>query len=48
MLLNFCKLTDIWVFFQLALEFDSPHVFLSCGEDALVYGIDLRQDKPNK
>lgn len=33
---------------KLALELDSPHVFLSCGEDALVYGIDLRQDKPNK
>lgn len=33
---------------KLALEFDSPHVFLSCGEDALVYGIDLRVEKPNK
>ncbi|KAJ8316054.1 hypothetical protein KUTeg_006068 [Tegillarca granosa] len=33
---------------KLALEFDSPHVFLSCGEDALVYEIDLRQEKPNK
>ncbi|XP_056011006.1 DDB1- and CUL4-associated factor 8-like isoform X2 [Ostrea edulis] len=33
---------------KLALELDSPHVFLSCGEDAVVYSIDLREDKPNK
>lgn len=33
---------------KLALEHDSPHVFLSCGEDALVYGVDLREEKPNK
>ncbi|KAL5019635.1 hypothetical protein ScPMuIL_002527 [Solemya velum] len=33
---------------KLALEYDSPHVFLSCGEDALTYEIDLRQEKPNK
>ncbi|CAI9723048.1 DDB1CUL4-associated and CUL4-associated factor 8-like isoform X1 [Octopus vulgaris] len=33
---------------KLALELDSPHVFLSCGEDALTYEIDLRQEKPNK
>ncbi|XP_076438642.1 DDB1- and CUL4-associated factor 8-like isoform X2 [Babylonia areolata] len=33
---------------KLALEYDSPHVFLSCGEDALTYEIDLREDKPHK
>ena len=33
---------------QLALEYDSPHVFLSCGEDAMTYQIDLREDKPQK
>ncbi|RUS86044.1 hypothetical protein EGW08_006198 [Elysia chlorotica] len=33
---------------KLALELDSAHVFLSCGEDALVYLFDLRQDKPHK
>ncbi|XP_060086234.1 DDB1- and CUL4-associated factor 8-like [Ylistrum balloti] len=33
---------------KLALELDSPHVFLSCGEDAIVYEIDLREDKSNK
>lgn len=33
---------------KLALELDSPHVFLSCGEDAIVYEIDLREDKANK
>ncbi|XP_033757845.1 DDB1- and CUL4-associated factor 8-like [Pecten maximus] len=33
---------------KLALELDSPHVFLSCGEDAVVYEIDLREDKSNK
>ncbi|XP_067674843.1 DDB1- and CUL4-associated factor 8-like [Haliotis asinina] len=33
---------------KLALEFDSPHLFLSCGEDAMTYEMDLRQDKPNK
>ncbi|XP_074652203.1 DDB1- and CUL4-associated factor 8-like [Tubulanus polymorphus] len=32
---------------KLALE-DSPHYFLSCGEDALIYGIDLRESKPTK
>ena len=35
-------------FVQLALEYDSPHVFLSCGEDAVTYEIDLRDDKPNR
>ena len=35
-------------YFQLALEFDSPHLFLSCGEDAVTYEIDLREEKPNK
>lgn len=33
---------------KLALELDSPHVFLSCGEDAMTFEIDLRQEKPNK
>ncbi|KAK3107426.1 hypothetical protein FSP39_014342 [Pinctada imbricata] len=33
---------------KLALELDSPHVFLSCGEDAMVFEVDLRQEKPNK
>lgn len=33
---------------KLALELDSPHVFLSCGEDAVTFEMDLRQDKPNK
>ncbi|KAL8612271.1 hypothetical protein ACOMHN_038183 [Nucella lapillus] len=33
---------------KLALEYDSPHVFLSCGEDALTYQIDLREERPNK
>ena len=40
--------TDFHCVFQLALELDSPHVFLSCGEDAVTYEIDLRQDKANK
>ncbi|GFN86123.1 Ddb1- and cul4-associated factor 8-like [Plakobranchus ocellatus] len=33
---------------KLALELDSPHVFLSCGEDALTFLFDLRQEKPHK
>uniref|UniRef100_A0A4D5RA88 DDB1-and CUL4-associated factor 8 n=1 Tax=Scolopendra viridis TaxID=118503 RepID=A0A4D5RA88_SCOVI len=33
---------------KLALEYDSPQTFLSCGEDALVYEIDLRESKPEK
>ncbi|XP_041372422.1 DDB1- and CUL4-associated factor 8-like isoform X2 [Gigantopelta aegis] len=33
---------------KLALEYDSPHLFLSCGEDAVTYEIDLREEKPNK
>lgn len=33
---------------KLALELDSPHVFLSCGEDAVTFEMDLRQEKPNK
>lgn len=31
---------------KLALEPDSPVRFLTAGEDAVVYGIDLRQDRP--
>lgn len=31
---------------QLALEPDSPCTFLSAGEDAVVFTIDLRQDRP--
>ncbi|XP_023216103.1 DDB1- and CUL4-associated factor 8-like [Centruroides sculpturatus] len=33
---------------KLALELDSPHTFLSCGEDAVVFEIDLREEKPEK
>jgi WD repeat-containing protein 42A len=33
---------------KLALLSGNPHVFLSCGEDALVYEIDLREDQPKK
>ena len=33
---------------QLALLSDSSHVFYSCGEDAVVFQVDLRQEKPNK
>ncbi|NXO04580.1 DCAF8 factor, partial [Rhinopomastus cyanomelas] len=32
--------------FQLALEPDSPCTFLSAGEDAVVFTIDLRRDRP--
>ena len=43
------NLYAVWiVYLQLALEYDSPHVFLSCGEDAMTYQIDLREDKPQK
>ncbi len=34
--------------FQLALEPDSPHVFLTCGEDGAAFQIDLRDPAPNK
>ena len=34
--------------FQLAIQQDASHLFYSCGEDAVTYEIDLRQDKPNK
>lgn len=34
--------------YQLALELDSPHLFLSCGADGVVYEIDLRKPQPNK
>ncbi|XP_072166055.1 DDB1- and CUL4-associated factor 8-like [Diadema setosum] len=33
---------------KLGLEPDSPVVFMSCGEDAAVYNIDLREPKPSK
>lgn len=33
---------------KLALEHDSPNVFMSCGEDALTYLFDLRQEKPHR
>lgn len=33
---------------KLALIFDTPHTFLTCGEDALVYEVDLRKNKPEK
>lgn len=37
-----------YILFQLALEPDSPCSFLSAGEDAVVFGIDLRLDRPAK
>lgn len=33
---------------KLSLVLGSPHIFYSCGEDGVVYQIDLRQEKPNK
>uniref|UniRef100_A0A914WHB9 Uncharacterized protein n=1 Tax=Plectus sambesii TaxID=2011161 RepID=A0A914WHB9_9BILA len=33
---------------KLALDANSPHVFLSCGEDAVVFDIDLRTAEANK
>lgn len=33
---------------KLAIENDSPHTVLSCGEDAYVFGIDLRKSTPDK
>lgn len=33
---------------KLAIQTDSPHTFLSCGEDAAVFEIDLREGKPEK
>ncbi|GFT02026.1 DDB1- and CUL4-associated factor 8 [Nephila pilipes] len=33
---------------KLSLQADSPHYFLTCGEDAAVFGIDLRQENNNK
>uniref|UniRef100_T1JM69 Uncharacterized protein n=1 Tax=Strigamia maritima TaxID=126957 RepID=T1JM69_STRMM len=33
---------------KLALNYDSPQTFLSCGDDALVYEVDLRESKPEK
>lgn len=33
---------------KLAIESDSPHTVLSCGEDAYVFGIDLRKSTPEK
>lgn len=43
---NYCIILKICL--QLALLEDSSHVFYSCGEDAVVFEIDLRQEKPNK
>ena len=31
---------------KLSIEYDSSNMFLSCGEDAVVYEIDLRQSTP--
>lgn len=42
------KIANLHFFFQLALEPDSPCSFLSAGEDAVVFGIDLRLDRPAK
>ena len=33
---------------KLALLVDTPQVFLSAGEDAVVFEVDVRQSKPNK
>eukprot|EP00794_Sanderia_malayensis_P010923 gene10923-12084_t len=33
---------------KLSIEPGSPHVLLSCGEDAVVFSLDLRDPKPNK
>lgn len=33
---------------KLGLEPDSPVVFMSCGEDAVVWNVDLREPKPQK
>jgi len=33
---------------KLTLQVDSPHTFLSCGDDAVVFELDLRDPKPNK
>ncbi|KAG8226839.1 hypothetical protein J437_LFUL007080 [Ladona fulva] len=33
---------------KLALQPDAPHVFLSAGEDAIVYSLDVREPKPEK
>ena len=33
---------------KLATQNEMPHVFLSCGEDALVMSLDVRQSKPAK
>ncbi|KAK6640365.1 hypothetical protein RUM44_012058 [Polyplax serrata] len=33
---------------KLAIQNETPHVFLSCGEDALVMSLDVRQPKPAK
>jgi len=39
---------DILWMLQLSLVLGSPHIFYSCGEDGVVYQVDLRQEKPNK
>lgn len=33
---------------KLALQMDSPHSFMSCGEDAIIFEIDLREEKPKR
>jgi WD repeat-containing protein 42A len=33
---------------KLSIEYDSSNMFLSCGEDGVVYEIDLRQKSPAK
>lgn len=40
--------TVVSVCLKLALLCDSSHIFYSCGEDAVSYEVDLRQEKPNK
>jgi len=42
------RVCQMFFTFQLSLVLGSPHIFYSCGEDGVVYQVDLRQEKPNK
>lgn len=33
---------------KLSLSPENPNVVLSCGEDSVVFSIDIREDKPSK
>ena len=39
---------NIYLFLKLSLENDSSNLFLSAGEDGVVFEIDLRQQSPAK